>query len=115
MLLINKKKCIFTKKKLMEDNIDRYDELSLKLLKIGDALIMEGEIKQDYTISSVGNFIIFISSLIYDEDGIHLFSEMCSMIAAKKMMDESEILNLLSGLTFSELETLIKTLKDRNK
>ncbi len=99
----------------MEDNIDRYDELSLKLLKIGDALIMEGESKQDYIISNIGNFIIFISSLIYDENNIHLFSEMCGMIAAKKMMDENEIMGLLNDLTFSELETLIKTLKNRGK
>jgi hypothetical protein len=99
----------------MEDNIDRYDELSLKLLKIGDALIMEGESKQDYIISNIGNFIIFISSLIYDENNIHLFSEICGMIAAKKMMDENEIMGLLNDLTFSELETLIKTLKNRGK
>ena len=95
------------------DNTDRYDELSIKLLKIGEALIMEGEDKQDYVISNIGNFIIFISSLIYDETDVHLFSEMCSMMAAKKMMDESEIMGLLGDLSFSELETLIKTLKDR--
>jgi hypothetical protein len=99
----------------MEENIDRYDELSLKLLKIGEALIMEGEDKKDYVISNIGNFIIFISSLIYDEDDIHLFSEMCSMIAAKKMMDENEIMGLLGDLSFSELEELIKTLKNRGK
>jgi hypothetical protein len=99
----------------MEDNMERYDELSIKLLKIGEALIMEGEDKQDYVISTIGNFIIFISSLIYDENDMHVFSEMCSMIAAKKMMEESEIMGLLGDLSFSELETLIKTLKDRNK
>jgi hypothetical protein len=99
----------------MEDNMERYDELSIKLLKIGEALIMEGEDKQDYVISTIGNFIIFISSLIYDENDMHVFSEMCSMIAAKKMMEESEIMGLLGDLSFSELEKLIKTLKDRNK
>jgi hypothetical protein len=99
----------------MEDNMERYDELSIKLLKIGEALIMEGEDKQDYVISTIGNFIIFISSLIYDENDMHVFSEMCSMIAAKKMMEESEIMGLLGDLSFSELEKLIKILKDRNK
>jgi hypothetical protein len=99
----------------MEDNMERYDELSIKLLKIGEALIMEGEDKQDYVISTIGNFIIFISSLIYDENDMHIFSEMCSMIAAKKMMEESEIMGLLGDLSFSELEKLIKILKDRNK
>ena len=95
--------------------MERYDELSIKLLKIGEALIMEGEDKQDYVISTIGNFIIFISSLIYDENDMHVFSEMCSMIAAKKMMEESEIMGLLGDLSFSELEKLIKILKDRNK
>lgn len=97
------------------DNNDRYDELAIKLLKIGEALIMEGEDKEDYIISNIGNFIIFISSLIYDESDIHIFSEMCSMMAAKKMMDENEIMGLLGDLSFSELEALIKTLKDKGK
>jgi hypothetical protein len=97
----------------MKDNLERYDEIAIKLLKVGEALIMEGEDKEDYTILNVGNFIIFISSLLYDESDIHLFSELCSMMAAKKMMDESEMMNLLSDLSFQELESLIKILKDK--
>jgi hypothetical protein len=34
-------------------------------------------------------------------------------MAAKKMMDESEMMNLLSDLSFQELESLIKILKDK--
>ena len=85
---------------------ERYDELSLKLLKIGEVLIMEGEEKDDFTILSIGNFIIFISSLIYEENDIKLFSESCNMMATKKMMEESEIMNLLGELSFSELQDL---------
>jgi len=97
----------------MKDNLERYDEIAVKLLKVGEALIMEGEDKGDYTILNIGNFIIFVSSLLYDESDIHLFSELCSMMAAKKMMDESEMMNLLSDLSFQELEGLIKILKDK--
>lgn len=97
----------------MEDNLERYDEIAIKLLKVGEALIMEGEDKEDYTILNVGNFIIFISSLLYDESDIHLFSELCGMMAAKKMMDDSEIMNLLGDLSFKELEKLVKVLKDK--
>ena len=97
----------------MKDKLERYDEIAVKLLKVGEALIMEGEDKEDYTILNIGNFIIFISSLLYDESDIHLFSELCSMMAAKKMMDESEMMNLLSDLSFQELESLIKILKDK--
>ena len=99
----------------MKDNLERYDEIAIKLLKVGEALIMEGEDKEDYTILNVGNFIIFISSLLYDESDIHLFSELCSMMATKKMMDESEMMNLLSDLSFTELqELIIKIKKDRD-
>jgi hypothetical protein len=94
---------------------ERYDELSLKLLKIGEALIMEGEEKDDFTILSIGNFIIFISSLIYEENDIKLFSELCSMMAAKKMMEEGEIMNLLGELSFSELQELIEKIKNNRK
>jgi hypothetical protein len=97
----------------MEDNLERYDEIAIKLLKVGEALIMEGEDKGDYTILSVGNFIIFISSLLYDESDIHLFSELCGMMASKKMMDDSEIMNLLGDLNFKELQSLVKILKDK--
>lgn len=97
----------------MKDNLERYDEIAIKLLKVGEALIMEGEDKEDYTILNVGNFIIFISSLLYDEGDIHLFSELCGMMAAKKMMDESELMNLLGDLSFKELEAIVKMLKDK--
>jgi hypothetical protein len=35
------------------------------------------------------------------------------MMAAKKMMDESEMMNLLSDLNYQELEALVKLLKDK--
>jgi hypothetical protein len=92
-------------------NLERYDELSLKLLKIGEALIMEGEEKEDFNILSTGNFITFISSIIYDEEDVKFFSDVCSMIAAKKMMEESEIMTLLNDLSFMELQELIKQIK----
>ena len=97
------------------ENIERYDELSLKILKIGEALIMEGEEKEDFRILNIGNFIIFISSLIYDEDDIKLFSELCGMLAAKKMMESGEIVELLNELTFSELQELINKIKNDKK
>lgn len=94
---------------------ERYDELSLKLLKIGEALIMEGEEKDDFTILSIGNFILYIGSLIHDEDDIKLFSELCGMMASKKMMEESELMSLLGELSFSELQELIEKIKNNRK
>jgi hypothetical protein len=99
----------------MSNKLERYDEISMKLLRVGEALIMEGEDKEDFTILSVGNFIIFISSIIYDENDVHLFSELCSMMAAKKMMGDSELMDLLSTLDFKELQALVKNIKDNRK
>ena len=94
-------------------NLERYDELSLKLLKIGEALIMEGEEKHDFNILSTGNFIIFISSLIYDDMDIKFFSDLCGMMAAKKMLDENNLMDLISDLSYNELQELILTIKKR--
>jgi hypothetical protein len=99
----------------MEDKLERYDEISMKLLKVGEALIMEGEDKEDFTITNIGNFIIFISSLIYDEGDIFIFSELCSMMAAKKMVGENEVMNLIGDLSFSELQDLIMQIKKNKK
>lgn len=96
-------------------NEERYNELGLKILKIGEALIMEGNEKDDYNIVSVGNIMLFISSIIYDENDIKLLSELCSMIAAKNMIENDEIIDLLHGLSIEEIESLIKLIKGRDK
>ena len=92
---------------------ERYTELGLKILKIGEALIMEGNEKEDYNIVSVGNIMLFLSSIIYDENDIKLLSELCSMIAAKNMMENDEIIDILHGLSINELQQLIKLIKGK--
>jgi hypothetical protein len=92
---------------------ERYTELGLKILKIGEALIMEGNEKEDYNIVSVGNIMLFLSSIIYDENDIKLLSELCSMIAAKNMMENDEIIDILHGLSIDELQQLIKLIKGK--
>lgn len=94
-------------------NEDRYSELGIKILKIGEALVMEGIEKDDYNIHNIGNIMLFLSSIIYDEDDIRLFSDLCGMLAAKNMMEDSEILDLLHGLSFEELDKLIKIIKNK--
>lgn len=96
-------------------NEERYTELGLKILRIGEALIMEGNEKEDYNIVSVGNIMLFISSIIYDENDIKLISELCSMVAAKNMMEDNDIMDLLHGLSIDELESLIKLIKNKGK
>jgi hypothetical protein len=71
-------------------NLERYDELSLKLLKIGEALIMEGEEKEDFNILSTGNFITFISSIIYDEEDVKVNVEgkLIEVSAKKRTLED---------------------------
>ena len=97
------------------DNVERYDELSTKLLKIGEALIVEGNEKSDFNISTVGNVILFLSSIIYNDDDILLFSELCGMVAAKNMVEDNQIMGLLSDLSLNELEELIQMVRNRKK
>jgi hypothetical protein len=97
------------------DNLERYDELSAKLLKIGEALIFEGNEKSDFNISTVGNIMLFLSSVIYNDDDILLFSELCGMVAAKNIVEDNELMGLLSDLSINELEALINLVKNRNK
>jgi hypothetical protein len=94
-------------------NLERYDELSMKLLKIGEALISEGEEKDDFNILSTGNCIIFISSLVGEIEDMKTFTDLCSMFAAKKMMEGNELMILLSELSFKEIQELIKEIKDK--
>jgi hypothetical protein len=97
------------------DNLERYDELSTKLLKIGEALIFEGNEKSDFNISTVGNIMLFLSSVIYNDDDILLFSELCGMVAAKNIVEDNELMGLLSDLSINELEALINVVKNRKK
>jgi len=97
------------------DNLERYDELSAKLLKIGEALIFEGNEKSDFNISTVGNIMLFLSSVIYNDDDILLFSELCGMVAAKNIVEDNELMGLLSDLSINELEALINVVKNRKK
>ena len=97
------------------DNLERYDELSTKLLKIGEALIFEGNEKSDFNISTVGNIMLFLSSVIYNDDDILLFSELCGMVAAKNIVEDNELISLLSDLSINELEALINVVKNRKK
>ncbi len=65
----------------------RHDELSEKLFNIGNTLIKEGTNKEDYTITSVGNFMILVSGIIFEERDVQLFSDLCAMFSAKKVID----------------------------
>ena len=70
-------------------NTNRRLDLSAKFMKMGQALIEEGEKNKDVAIAQMGTLLVFIGglSLGSDED-INKFSDLCSMFSAKSILDE---------------------------
>ena len=93
---------------------ERHDDLSQKIFKMGHALSKEGINKNDYVITSVGNFMILISGLIYDEKDINLFSELCAMFSAKKVMEakDSQVFNYLRDMDEDEIIKMYEKMKE---
>lgn len=99
----------------MINSNDRHDELGVKLLTTGDALVSEGIERKDSTIIEIGNGVIFLAGLIHNKEDLSLFSEICSMMASRSMLAEGGLMNLLSDLSFDEVEDLVKTIKNKRK
>lgn len=95
---------------MLEKNDDRHLELSSKFMQMGDALLIEGREKNDYVISQSGIFFILLSGLILDEEDVFLFSEMCSMFSAKKVLENMRSENLLGGSPDESYGDIIKRL-----
>jgi hypothetical protein len=91
----------------MDNNAFRYQELSLKLFKLGESLLKEGEDINDYTITNTGNFLIFISGVILDEDDVDYINNIFAMYSAKKLLEEH------AGESF-DLDKITKVLKKLN-
>ena len=85
----------------MDKKIDRRLEISSKLIEMGNALIIEGKKNNDFTITQTGAFLIFMGGMMFDENDIQLFGQLCSMFSAKKILDNLENTN-------SELSELLK-------
>lgn len=95
----------------MEVN-ERHDELSQKIFKMGNALITEGTTKNDYIITNIGNFMVFISGLIYDKDDVHLFSELCAMFSAKKVLDsQNDTIDKFTDMSEDEMLSMYEAMR----
>jgi hypothetical protein len=95
----------------MEKNEKRHLDLSSKIFEMGAALVQEGDSKEDVLITSTGNIMILVSGLLYDREDMHLFSELCNMFSAKKLVDSQMELGPLSELGEDELFRMIKGLR----
>lgn len=73
------------------ENINRHLDLSAKFMQMGQSLILEGEQKNDISISQIGAILIFMSGLLLGEnDDINKFSDLCSMFSARSILDGLE-------------------------
>lgn len=69
-------------------NFKRRLDLSSKFLQMGQALQIEGDEKDDDTISLIGTTLVFFGGLALDEDDMYKFSELVALFSAKKTLDE---------------------------
>ena len=90
-------------------NKARHEDLSIKFFQMGQSLIMEGQEKKDFTITNVGNFLVFIAGIMLDEDDVDYMSNMFAMFSAKKLLDE----HASTDLDFQKIVDIIKQLKDK--
>lgn len=63
-------------------------ELSEKIKQMGQALISEGTGGMDYTVAQSGTIMLLISKLIVNDEDMFIFSELCAMFAAKRILEE---------------------------
>ena len=71
-------------------NIERKIDLSTKFIKMGQALMSEGDDKKDNSISLLGTILIFIGGISLEDEDVYKFSELVSMYSAKKMIESME-------------------------
>jgi hypothetical protein len=68
-------------------NEERRLELSQKLFEIGQSLMEEGAMSEDYAITQTGTITIMLASIVLSDEDTYFFSEICSMFSAKKMVE----------------------------
>lgn len=86
-----------------KNNEARRIELSNKILQMGQALIKEGSNQQDVTIVQSGTAMLLISTLFLNERDMFIFSELCSMFTAKKILDEAENIDPKESENFARM------------
>ena len=84
-------------------NETRRLELSDKLKQMGKALLNEGSNDKDFTVAQSGTIMLLISTLIMNDEDMFIFSELCAMFSAKKILDEEEQVNPVEKEVFKNI------------
>ena len=69
---------------------DRRLDLSAKFVEMGQSLILEGKNNNDLMIAQSGTMLVMLGGMMYDEADMNLFSQLCSMFSAKKIIENME-------------------------
>ena len=64
----------------------RHRELSLMFLKMGKTLVDEGLETDDFITASLGNAMIFMSSVAFERDEVKLFTDICNMMVSRRLV-----------------------------
>ena len=84
-------------------NETRRLELSDKLNQMGTALLTEGTNDSDYTVAQSGTLMMLVSGLILNDEDMFIFSELCAMFSAKKILDEEENVDPIEKEIFAKI------------
>jgi len=71
----------------MSEITERQKDLSLKFLKMGRALTQEGLVEKDFVIASLGNYLTFISTIVYSHRDLQLFNQLSTMISSRNLIE----------------------------
>jgi hypothetical protein len=74
-------------------NEKRKLEISSKILELGRALLDEGNSIEDYGIAQSGTIMILLSGILLSDEDTFLFSEICAMFSAKKILESDSGIN----------------------
>lgn len=75
---------------MAESRKDRHLDVSSKLVAMGNALTKEGREHDDNSITQIGGYMVLIGGVLFSEDDVKLFGNLCSMFAAKKILDNMD-------------------------
>jgi len=71
-------------------NPERRLQLTSKFVQMGKALVEEGNEKHDPIIAQLGNIIIFLGGICFEDEDVIKFSDLVSMYSAKKLVETLE-------------------------
>lgn len=68
-------------------NEERRLDIANQLIRMGNALMIEGKERDDFTITQSGSILIVLATFMASNEEMWLFAQFCSMFTAKQTLD----------------------------